>query len=101
MMPLSRFLRFERHGEKASRPIKWRNLRGSRALGDLEGTLHLLDIRCTKCDRHGRERIARLIDRFGRDARLPDIRHQLAGDCPRRNAAVYERCDVYFPNLTP
>jgi hypothetical protein len=31
---------------------------------------------------------------------LPDIRHQLAGDCPRRNAAVYERCDVYFPNLT-
>jgi hypothetical protein len=49
------------------------SLRGSRSLGDLEGTLHLLEIRCTKCDRYGRERITRLLDRFGREARLPDI----------------------------
>lgn len=77
------------------------SLRGSRTLGDFEDTLRLLEIRCTKCDRYGRERVARLIDRFGRDARLPDIRRQLAGDCPRRAAAVYERCDVYFPNLVP
>lgn len=40
-----------------------------------------------------------LIERYGREARLPDVRHQLAGDCPRRDAAVYERCDVYFPQL--
>ncbi|MGZ9129896.1 MAG: hypothetical protein ACXW4Z_19145 [Candidatus Binatia bacterium] len=68
-----------------------------RTLGELGVTL--LEIRCSKCERHGRERVARLIDRFGRDARLPDLRHQLAGDCPHRSAALYGRCDVYFPQL--
>ena len=43
-----------------------------RTLGELGVTL--LEIRCSKCERHGRERVARLIDRFGRDARLPDLR---------------------------
>ena len=72
---------------------------GSRTLGDLEATLHLLEIRCTKCDRYGRERLARLVERFGRDARLSDVRHQLSADCPHHSAALYGRCDVYFPQL--
>jgi hypothetical protein len=72
---------------------------GSRTLADLEGILHLLEIHCARCDRYGRERIARLIDRYGRGARLPDVRHQLSADCPHHNAALNERCDVYFPQL--
>ena len=72
-----------------------RQVKGSRTLGEIEG-FRLLEVRCTKCDRHGRVPVARLIERYGREARLPDVRHQLADDCPRRDAAVYERCDVYF-----
>jgi hypothetical protein len=73
--------------------------KGSRTLGDLEGVLQLLEIRCTKCGRYGRERITRLIERYGREARLPDVRHQLCADCPHHDATLYERCDVYFPQL--
>ena len=74
-------------------------MKGSLTLGELEGSLHLLDIRCTKCDRYGRERLTRMIERYGREARLPDVRHRLAADCPYlaadcpyQEAAVYERC---------
>ena len=74
-------------------------MKGSLNLGELEGSLHLLEIRCTKCDRYGRERLTRMIERYGRGARLPDVRHRLAADCPHQNAAVYERCDVHFPQL--
>jgi hypothetical protein len=75
-----------------------RRLEGSRTLGDL-GALHLLEVRCAKCDRYGRERVARLVERYGRETRLPDLRHQLAADCKRRDASINERCDVYFPQL--
>jgi hypothetical protein len=74
-------------------------MKGSVTLGDLEGVLQLLEIRCTKCGRYGRERVTRLIERYGREARLPDVRHRLGADCPHRKAAIYERCDVYFPQL--
>jgi hypothetical protein len=74
-------------------------MKGSRTLGDLEGAIHLLEVRCSKCSRYGRERIGRLIERYGRETRLPDLRHQIAADCPHRGAAIYERCDVYFPQL--
>ena len=74
-------------------------MKGARTLGELEGTLHLLEIRCTRCGRFGRERVMRLIERWGRGARLPDVRHELSADCPHHNATVYERCDLYFPQL--
>lgn len=74
-------------------------MKGSLILGDLEGSLQFVEIRCTKCDRYGRQRVAHLIERYGREARMPDIRHQLSADCPHHNATVYERCDVYFPQL--
>lgn len=35
----------------------------------------------------------------GPDAALPTLRHELAGDCPRRAASEFERCSVYFPQL--
>ena len=74
-------------------------MKGSLTLGELGGTFHLLEIRCTKCDRYGRERLARLIERYGREARLPNVRHQLSADCQHHEAAINERCDVYFPEL--
>ena len=52
-------------------------MKGSLTLGELEGSLHLLEIRCTKCDRYGRERLTRMIERYGKEARLPDVRHRL------------------------
>ena len=74
-------------------------MKGSLTVGELEGSLHLLEIRCTKCDRYGRERLTRMIERYGKETRLPDVRHRLAADCPYQKAAVYDRRDVYFPQL--
>ena len=73
-------------------------LKGSRTLGDL-AAVRLLEIRCGRCGRRGRESIARLIGRYGRETPLPDLRNQLAADCPNRQAGIHERCDVYFPQL--
>jgi hypothetical protein len=67
-----------------------KTLKVSLALGDLGGSVRLLEVRCSRCDRYGRERVASLVERYGRDARLLDLRHQLASDCPRRNA-LYPR----------
>lgn len=72
---------------------------GSLTLADLEGSLALLDVRCTRCGRQGRLRLARLIALYGKDARLPDVRHRLSADCPRHDGSIHERCDVYFPEL--
>lgn len=67
-------------------------------LSDLK--FDFLEIRCTRCDRHGRLSVARLIAEHGPDAGLVTLRHALAGDCPNRDAPVYERCDVFYPGLT-
>jgi hypothetical protein len=74
---------------------------GSLTLAELEVTHALLDVRCARCGRHGRLRLARLITLYGRDARLPDVRHQLSADCRRHDGSNHERCDVYFPELAP
>ena len=79
--------------KRAAEPLK-----GSRTLGDL-AAVRLLEVRCGRCGRYGRESIARLIERYGRETRLPDLRNQLAADCPNRQAGIHERCDVYFPQL--
>jgi hypothetical protein len=30
---------------------------------------------------------------------MPDLRQRLAQNCPKREAAIYERCDVFFPEI--
>ena len=40
-----------------------------------------------------------LIAEHGVDFPGPALREILPGDCPKRNASLYERCSVYFPNV--
>ncbi len=46
----------------------------------------MLEVRCGNCTRQGRLRIDKLIDEYGRDMSLPDLRVILAGDCEHRTA---------------
>jgi hypothetical protein len=58
-----------------------------------EPTLTLV---CEPCGRRGRYAVARLIGKYGADAKLPDVRLALA-DCPKaRSFSVYDRCKVKF-----
>ena len=72
---------------------------GSLSLAQIAERLTVLEVRCTKCDRHGRYRTATLIERYGADFAGPDLREKLSADCERHAAAEYERCDLYFPDM--
>ena len=74
--------------------------RGSVTLGDLADRLAMLDVACSRCARRGRLQLDRLIEQYG-DAELPELRLQLAGDCPKAAAiSVSEQCDIFFPGLS-
>ena len=72
---------------------------GSLSLAEIAERLTVLEVRCTKCDRRGRYRIATLIERYGADFAGPDLRDKLSEGCERHGAAEYERCDIYFPDM--
>lgn len=75
------------------------NTPGSVALADVVAKASHLDIPCSRCDRRGRYRLARLVDQFGGDFPMTDLGAELA-NCPHQNAASHsERCDVFFPGL--
>ena len=57
---------------------------GAVTLGELVGRLDHLEVRCRRCERHGRLRLARLIADHGAGTGLPDLG---------------ERCFVHFPQL--
>ena len=60
----------------------------------------MIDIRCGRCDRHGRLSVARLMAEWGADASLRDIMHEQIGSCPHRNdTQIYTRCDPFCPTL--
>ena len=74
--------------------------RGSITLGELQGELDLLEIKCHRCERHGRVSLARLIDEHGAGTGPPDLWESLAGDCTNaRTTAVHNRCVIYYPQL--
>jgi hypothetical protein len=76
--------------------------RGSITLGELQGKLDLLEIKCHRCERHGRVNLVRLIDEHGADTGLPDLWQSLAGDCEHaRSTALHNRCAIYYPQLPP
>jgi len=60
----------------------------------------MIDIRCSRCERHGRLSVKRMMARYGPDASLRDIMHEQIGSCPHRNdTQLYTRCDPYCATL--
>ena len=70
-------------------------------LGDVAARdVTLIDIRCGRCDRHGRLSVSRLMARYGPDASIHDIMREQIGSCPHRNdTQLYTRCYPYCPTL--
>ena len=75
---------------------------GAIIFGDLEGKLVLLRVACRKCERKGLYHVAKLIERYGPDAKLVDWKDQITADCPKRandRAALLDLCGAHFPDL--
>ena len=70
----------------------------SYSLGDAARVRSMLRLTCAACGRPGQYRIDRLLERFGPDITLPDLRHELA-QCPRRGS-MSEPCQVEYVGLT-
>jgi len=68
---------------------------GSLALCDYPGDLVRLS--CEKCGRSGQCRKQKLIERYGADIRLPDLREEIA-QC-ERVGRMYDSCMVRYPDL--
>ena len=69
-------------------------------LGDLVGRIERLEIRCTRCDRTGRQQLAKLLHAHGPDLPMPELAVRLAAGCPKINAtSTADRCFVVFPQL--
>ena len=74
--------------------------KGVVTLGELVGRVERLEIRCRRCERRGRMRLARLIADHGAGTGLPDLAVRLAADCPKAETPnLGERCFVHFPQL--
>ncbi len=73
---------------------------GSLSLADVSRCFAMLEVRCGTCTRRGRLRIDKLIDEYGRDMSLPDLRAIIAGDCEHKDAVRRkDRCQVFYPQL--
>ena len=59
---------------------------GAIIFGDLIGKLDMLRVECAKCGRSGRYRLADLITRYGRDAKLFAFTDDVTANCARRQA---------------
>jgi hypothetical protein len=57
-----------------------------------------LTLVCEPCGRRGRYAVARLIGKYGADAKLPDLRLALANCEKTKTANIYDRCKAIFEN---
>jgi hypothetical protein len=72
---------------------------GSVLLGEVAERASHIDVACSRCDRKGRYRLAKLVAEFGPEFQMTNLGAELAS-CPRRGAAVNQkRCDIYYPGL--
>jgi hypothetical protein len=72
---------------------------GSVLLSEVAERASHIDVACSRCDRKGRYRLAKLVAEFGPDFYMTNLGAELAA-CPRRAAAVnHQRCDIYYPGL--
>ena len=56
---------------------------GSYSLGETAAKQKMVRLVCDKCGRRGQYRIDRLLEQYGADIAMPDLRHELA-QCPHR-----------------
>jgi hypothetical protein len=69
-------------------------------LGDVAQRIETLDIRCGRCERHGRLNVARLLAEHGPHAPIAQVTRAQVGDCPKRDdAQIQNRCDPYWLDL--
>ena len=75
---------------------------GAYTLADIPVTIHVVHITCKRCPRRGRYSVARLIERFGVDATIPTVVHELAAgaNCPNRDRWD-ARCAVSIEERMP
>ena len=71
-------------------------MNGSLTLSEHPGDL--VRLRCEKCGRAGRYRKRALIERYGSDIRLPDLREEIA-QCERARQ-IHNACRVHCVGLT-
>jgi hypothetical protein len=58
----------------------------------------MIEIRCGRCDRHGRLSVKRPLVEWGAAASLRDIMRNQIGSCPHRNGTqLYTRSGPYCP----
>src|SRR6476646_12140528 len=72
-------------------------MNGSLQLFEYPGDLVRLS--CEKCGRSGQYRKQKLIERYGADMRLPDLREEI-GKC-RRHGQMHDACMVRYVDLVP
>jgi hypothetical protein len=68
---------------------------GSLRLRDYPG--ETVRLACDKCGRAGKYRKRKLIEQFGADIALPDLRHEIA-KCERMGSMI-DGCGVRYPAL--
>jgi hypothetical protein len=63
--------------------------------------LSVVRVACEKCGRAGQYRRATLIARFGSNIPLPDLRFEIASDCPRAAEPRLgtDACGIVYPDL--
>lgn len=71
-------------------------MNGSLTLSEYPGDL--VRLTCEKCGRAGQYRKAKLIEQFGADMRLPDLREEIA-QCERARK-MHDACRVHYLGLT-
>jgi hypothetical protein len=59
----------------------------------------IIRLSCSKCGRSGQYKKQNLIERYGTDARLPDLRQEIA-QCERRGQML-DMCMVRYADLVP
>ena len=75
---------------------------GAVVFGDLEDKLEVLQVACSKCERRGQYPVARLIERYGRDAKLVDWKDQITRTVRgghKARVVVMDQCGAHFPDL--
>ena len=70
---------------------------GSLLLREYPG--EIVRLSCEKCGRLGQYRRQKLIERYGADMRLPDLRQEIA-QC-RRHGQMHDACMVRYVDLVP